>query len=123
MLYNKPINPAKYRNRITFERFEEGRTPEGHNYKEWIEATDLGSSWAEIRSIRGNEFIMAGANKVKVTARITMRYRPDIVAEERQLRVKFNDPTTNKTRTFDIEFINNIEERNIEIELLVNEVR
>lgn len=123
MLYNKPVNPAKYRNRITFERFEESRTLEGNNYKDWVEATDLGSSWAEIKSIRGNEFIIAGANKVKVTARITMRYRPDIVAEERQLRVKFSDHSTGKTRYFDIEFINNIEERNIEIELLVDEVR
>src|SRR5699024_8627012 len=113
-------NPAKYRHPIVFEELQTVRTPEGHREEKWV-ASELDSSYAQIRNIRGNEFIMAGANQVKVSARINMRYRADVVEKDFQLgeklRIKFGK------RVFKIEYINNLEERNIELEILVNEVR
>lgn len=88
--------------------------------EEWVDS-GFGSIFAQIRNIRGKEFIMAGANQVKVSARINMRYHPDV--EERyyelgeKLRLKYGK------RIFEIEYINNLEERNIELEIMVNEVR
>lgn len=113
-------NPAKYRNRLQFEELHQDQNENGHWVKSWIDS-DLGEISAQIRSIRGNEFIMAGANQVKVSARINIRYRKDI--EEKyyeigeKLRLKFGK------RIFEIVYMNNLEERNIELEILVNEVR
>ena len=111
------INPAKYRNRISFEKYEKIQNDYGHWEEDWVEDKDIGSVYAQIRTIRGNEFIMAGANKVEVSARINIRYRPDILDNESDLRIKFNN------RIYEVVYMNNLEERNIEIELIVNEVR
>lgn len=110
----QPINPAKYRNRISFVRKEEYQTPEGYVATDWIEVEEIGKVWAEIRSIRGNEFIMAGANAVDVTARITIRYNRHVTDD---MKIKYGE------KMFDITFINNLEERNIELEILASEVR
>lgn len=114
------VNPAKYRNRIKFEELKKVRNEEGHTVDEWV-ASDLGSTFAQIRNIRGKEFIMADANQVKVSARINIRYRKDIVDKDfelgEKLRINFND------RIFEIIYINNLEERNVELEIMVNEVR
>lgn len=114
------MNPAKYRNPVTFQEFKSAQNEEGYLVEEWINS-DLGTTFSQIRNIRGNEFIMAGANQVKVSARINMRYRKDVVDKDfelgKKLRIKFG------SRIFNIEYINNLEERNIELEILVDEVR
>lgn len=113
-------NPAKYRNRIIYEELKKTRDEEGHSVEKWAES-DLKPSHAQIRNIRGKEFILAGANQVKVSARINTRYRKDIVDKDfelgEKLRIRFGN------RIFNIVYINNLEERNIELEILVNEVR
>lgn len=108
---SKPINPAKYRNRITFQKQDNVQDDEGH----WVtDLIDFTQCWAEIKSIRGNEFIMAGANAVDVTARITIRYNPLITDD---MHIKFGN------KIYNITFINNLEEKNIEMEILASEVR
>lgn len=119
--YNRQFNnPAKYRNSILFQELKTTQSNEGHKVTDWIDS-DLGTTFAQIRNIRGNEFIMAGANQVKVSARINMRYRKDVVEKDfelgEKLRLKFG------SRVFEIVYINNLEERNVELEILVNEVR
>lgn len=119
--YNRQFNnPAKYNCLVQFEKHERYQNDDGHWIEDWTES-DLGTTYAQIRNIRGNEFIMAGANQVKVSARINIRYRKDV--EEKyyelgnKLRLSFGK------RIFEIVYINNLEERNIELELIVNEVR
>lgn len=119
--YNRQFNnPAKYRNVIQFEEHKRVQNDEGYLIDEWVDS-DLGTTYAQIRNIRGNEFILAGANQVKVSARINIRYRKDV--EDRyyekgeKLRLRFGE------RIFDIVYINNLEERNTELEIIVNEVR
>lgn len=111
---SKPINPAKYRNRITFQKEQEYQTPEGHWVTDWVDVEEIGKVWAEIKSIRGREFIMAGANAVDVTARITIRYNKHVTDD---MRIKYGD------KIYYITFINNLEERNIELEILASEIR
>lgn len=124
--YNRQfINPAKYRNSVLFEELKKVRNDEGHLVEKWA-SSDLGTTNAQIRNIRGNEFIMAGANQVKITGRINIRYRKDVedkyyeLGEKLRLNLKRKD---RPDRIFEIEYINNLEERNIELEMLVNEVR
>lgn len=118
-------NPAKYRNPIVFEELKKYQNKSGHWVEEWVES-DLGTVRAQIRNIRGKEFIIAGANQVKVTARINIRYRKDIeekyFALGEKLRLVFKK-TNIKDRIFEIVYINNLEEKNIELEILANEVR
>lgn len=113
-------NPAKYRNRLQFEELKKYQNEDGYWIDSWNDS-DLGKVYAQIRNIRGNEFIMAGANQVKVSARINIRYRKDIETKYfelgERLRLAFGE------RVFEIVYINNLEERNIELEILVNEVR
>lgn len=123
---NKLTNPAKYNNLIHYEELKEIQNNEGHWVKGWVDS-DLGTTYAQIRNIRGNEFIMAGAEQVKVSARINTRYRHDV--EEKyydigeKLRMKHIHPKTKKERIFEITYLNNLEEKNIELEFIVNEVR
>lgn len=118
-------NPAEFRNRIVFEELQRTQNEEGHWVEKWIESS-VGKSWSQIRNIRGNEFIMAGAGQVKVSARINMRYRREIEDKYYELGEKLRLNLKKKgrpDRIFNIEYINNLEERNIELEILVNEVR
>lgn len=119
--YNRQFNnPAENNCLVQFEELERFKSEEGHWIEDWFDS-DLGTTFAKIRNIRGNEFIMAGANKVKVSARINMRYRKDVEEKYyelgKKMRLRFGK------RIFEIEYINNLEERNIELELIVNEVR
>src|SRR5699024_4266535 len=76
--YNRQFNnAAKYRNRLVFEELGQAQDDEGNWIDSWLES-ELGTTNAQIRTIRGNEYIMAGANQVKVSARINMRYRKDV---------------------------------------------
>ena len=117
---NQLSNPAKYRHVVVFEEFGREQNDEGHRIESW-ETSSLGTTYAQIRNIRGNEYIMAGAEQAKVSARINIRYRKDVVETDQKsgskLRLNFNG------RIFEIVYINNLEEKNIELELIVNEVR
>lgn len=123
---NPVSNPAKYRNVIVFEEFSSYQNDAGHWVDDWIES-ELGEFYAQIRTIRGNEFILAGAQQAKVSARINIRYRPDVEKKyyelEKKMRIKYIHPKTKKERIFHIVYMNNLEEQNIELEFIVNEVR
>ena len=116
---------ANRNKRISFEVLSKFQNDEAHWIEDWA-ASDLGTVWAEVKTIRGNEFIMAGAEQAKVSARINMRYRPDIVRKHFKLGDKLRLNLKSKSigdRIFDIVYINNLEEKDIELEFIVNEVR
>lgn len=112
-------NPAKYRNVIKFEEFKSTQDGEGHWTETWIDS-DLGTTFAQIRNIRGKEFIEAGALQAELSARINTRYRKDVEQKYYELgekmRLNFNG------RIFNIVYLNNLEECNIELEFIVDEV-
>lgn len=119
--YNKQFNNAgKYRNVLIFEEHKKYQNNEGIWIEDWVDS-DLGITHAQIRNIRGNEFIMAGANQVKVSARVNIRYRKDVENKYYELGEKLRLKYVK--RIFEIVYLNNLEERNIELEFLVNEVR
>ncbi|QBP06942.1 head-tail adaptor protein [Virgibacillus phage Mimir87] len=106
------MNPAKYDKRITFQKKDRVQDKEGNWVTDWV---DHETVWAKIKHLRGKEIISAGANSVKITTRIYIRYRKGVTDG---MRIKFKDD-----RYFKIEFLNNLEEQNVEYEILVNEVR
>lgn len=114
------VNPAKYRNQLQFEELSKHQNNAGLWIEEWIES-DLGRIYAQVRTVRGKEFFLAGAEQAKVFARINIRYRKDIEEKYYELGEKLRLKYGNKI--YNIEYINNLEERNIELELIVNEVR
>ena len=117
---NKLNNPAKYRNLIQFEELQTVQDDEANWVDKWVKS-ELGTTYAQIRTVRGREFFMAGAEQAKIFTRINIRYRKDV--EEKyyelgeKLRLRYNN------RIFNIEYMNNLEERNIELEIIANEVR
>lgn len=117
---NQLNNPAKYNKVVQFEELQKVQNNEGRWVDEWVSSV-LGTTYAQIRNIRGNEFIMAGAHQVKVSARINIRYRKDVENKYYELGKKIR--LSLGKRIFEIEYMNNLEERNIELELIVNEVR
>lgn len=124
--YNRQFNnAAKYNNVLCFEERGQVQDDEGYWIDGWVDS-DLGTTNAQVRNIRGNEFIMAAANQVKVSARINIRYRKDVEDKYyelgEKLRLVLKQPDRPK-RIFEIVYINNLEEKNIELELIVNEVR
>lgn len=106
----KSRNPAKYRNRVAFQKKEKVKDAEGNTVTEWVNQFTV---QAAIKGLRGKEYIDAGAQAVKISTRIYIRYRPGVTHD---MRIKFGE------RIFDIVNVNNIEERNIEYEILANEV-
>src|SRR5699024_9019081 len=124
--YNRQFNnAAKYNKVLYFEERGQVQDDEGNWIDGWMDS-DLGRTNAQVRNIRGNEYIIAGANQVKVSARINIRYRKDVEDKYYELgeKLRLNLKRKNRPdRIFEIEYINNLEERNIELEMLVNEVR
>lgn len=124
--YNRQFNnPAKYNKLLQFEEKKKVQNNEGHLVDSWVNS-DLGTTHAQVRNIRGNEFIMAGANQVKVSARINIRYRKDVEDKYYELGEKLRLNLKRKgrpDRIFEIVYINNLEEKNIELEIIANEVR
>ena len=104
------MNPAKFRNKVTFQKQERTQDAEGNWTTQWV---DKFTTWASIKGLRGREYIEAGASAVKISTRIYIRYRKGVTND---MRIKYGD------RIFDIVSANNLEERNVEIEILANEV-
>ena len=122
MVWLKIANRNK---RISFEELSKYQNDEAHWIDGWVDSA-LGTVWAEVKTIRGNEFILAGAEQAKVSGRINMRYRPDIVKQYFKLGEKLRLNLKSKDigdRVFDIVYINNLEEKDVELEFIVNEVR
>ncbi|MFA1819007.1 phage head closure protein [Virgibacillus oceani] len=117
---NQLNNPARFNKIVQFEEVKQVQNESGHWVDDWVKS-DLGTTYAQIRNIRGNEFIMAGAKQAEISARINTRYRKDVEDKYYELGEKLR--LTHKNRVFEIEYMNNLEERNAEFEFIVNEVR
>jgi len=79
----RTFNAGRLRHRITLERLEHTVDPDtGARSKDWVEVAKV---WAEISPLSARDFVQANALQSKVTARITIRYRPDITADMRIL--------------------------------------
>ncbi|MCZ2406971.1 MAG: phage head closure protein [Burkholderiales bacterium] len=66
--------------RVTVERLQGGVDELGQPIESWA---PLFTCWAAVEPLTGREFIAAQAAQSEVTARIRMRYRPWMTAQDR----------------------------------------
>ena len=66
--------------RVTVERFSRTEDELGQPIESWA---PLFTCWAAVEPLTGREFIAAQAAQSEVTARIRMRFRPWMTAEDR----------------------------------------
>lgn len=70
------MDAGKLRHLVQIQRKVPGRNPEtGGVIETWVKLVDV---WARIEPLSVREFMAAQAQQSKVTARMTIRYRPDI---------------------------------------------
>lgn len=105
------IRAGRFRHRITLQRNVPTQATDGSNVDNWI---DAGTVWGELLEIRGREYLAAAEAHAELTAKIKIRFRPDVVPE---WRAQFEG------RTFDIQHVADIKGRRRELELLVSEIR
>lgn len=72
------MNPGRLRHRVTIESVESADDSDGVRTQTWTPICP--ALPAEILPLSGGELIAAATVQSKVTTRIRMRYRPDIVA-------------------------------------------
>lgn len=76
----------------------------------------VGTYWAHIETLSGRELVNALQKKAETTHRVTIRYLGDSTTVSPKMRIVY------KTRTFNILWINNVGERNRELDCYCEEV-
>ena len=106
------MNAGKYNKRIQIVEIEQGRDKDG--FTEDAE-TVLLSPYASVKTTKGFTLIASGSDFEKAFTNFTIRYSDTVVrrylANNRNLRIKYNG------RTYTIEYLNNVDEANEELEM------
>lgn len=107
-------NAGKYKHKIAIYKTEQGKDADG--YPNNTETLVL-SPYAEVKTTSGYTLIANGSDFEKALTRFTIRYSQKVVdayenaTVDRKIKVHFNN------RVYDVEYLNNIDYRNEEIEL------
>ena len=105
------INAGKYSHRIQIVKVT--RTYDGDGFPTDSESVIL-EPWAEVKTTRGMTLIQNNTDFEKAYTRFTIRY--PVTEIDRDMIVRFNG------KTYGIEYLNNIDEANVELELQCKEV-
>lgn len=106
------INAGKYNKQIRI--FSETVTKDADGFDQPTEVNVI-SPWAEVKTTKGMTIIQNDSDFEKALTRFTFRYPYNTVIT-RKMFVEFNG------KKYSIEYINNIDEANVEIELQCKEV-
>ena len=104
------------RQRVTIQTLSESADGYGQRVQSWI---DSGTFWASIKNLSGREAVNAKQVKADSTHQVTLRYVGTLFSTPGLLpsmRLVFNG------RFFSILYINNVDERNREYQLLTQEI-
>lgn len=104
------INAGKYNRQIKIYSVTETKDSDGFPT---VTRTLVASPWASVKTTKGMTLIRNNTDFEKAYTNFTLRYRTDI---NRDMEVDFNG------KTYTIEYINNVDERNVELELQCKEV-
>jgi SPP1 family predicted phage head-tail adaptor len=100
---------GKLRHRITIEQVAESQDTDGSVIETW---SSFASAQGSIKPVSGREYFDAQTTQADVTHRIYLRYITGITSK---MRIKYNQ------RIFDILFVINTRERNLELQLMCRE--
>ena len=105
------INAGKYNKKITIKSIEIVEDDDG--FKTEVESIVL-STWANVRTTKGFTLIANNTDFEKAYTNFTIRYPK--VNITRDMHIEYNG------KTYTIEYLNNIDESNIELEIQAKEV-
>lgn len=106
------INAGKYDKRITIFKEVEYKTENG--FVEKKQETVL-RPWASVKTTKGFTLIANNSDFEKAYTNFTIRFPKTPI--ERHFKIKFNN------KIYSIEYLNNIDENNVELEIQAKEVR
>ncbi len=105
-------NAGKYDKKIQIVEITQGEDKDG--FPTTTETVIL-SPYASVKTTKGYTLIANNSDFEKATTNFTIRYSKTVVsryiANNRNLRIKFND------KEYTIEYLNNVDEANIELEM------
>jgi SPP1 family predicted phage head-tail adaptor len=108
---NNTLDFASLRHFITIQKRSDSPDQYGQPNTSWVEVT---TAWASITAVTSRETYQAQQLNSQVTHSIVMRYQP--VSITAGMQVKYG------TKTFDVQAVDNVEQRNAILKLLVLEL-
>lgn len=111
------MRAGRLRRRVALEQNQPTRAPDGGKRDNWI---SIATAWAEVRNLRGREFLTAKEFHAEVTTRIILRWRRGIDLEPLLWRVKTTDVTP--LHTYQVIHVVDLDGRRRDLELLCSEV-
>ena len=105
------INAGKY-NKI-IEIYEVTRGKDAAGFPTSVETLIL-TTYAEVKTTRGYTLIVNDTDFEKAYTRFTIRY--PVTTLNRKMIIKYND------KTYTIEYLNNIDDKNVELEIQAKEI-
>ena len=109
---NKVVNAGKYNRRIVIYEVVEEKDADG--FVDTVEV-ELLKTYAEIKTLRGYTIITNDSDFEKAYINFTIRY-PKTVEITRDMLIKY------RGKTYSIEYLNNIDFANVELEIQAKEV-
>ena len=108
---SKVINPGKYDKKITIFKNIVSKDKDGFKTKQECEVL---STYANVKTTKGMTLIINNSDFEKAYTNFTIRY--PLTTITRDMFIRYND------RIYTIEYLNNINEENIELEIQAKEV-
>lgn len=105
------INPGNYNKKISIYTAQE--TEDSDGYIQTVETVVL-ETFAKVKTTRGYTLIASGSDFEKAYTNFTIRYPKTKIT--RDILIKYN------SKVYTIEYLNNIDEANIELEIQAKEV-
>ena len=105
------INPGNYNKKISIYTVQE--TEDNDGYIEKIETVVL-ETFAKVKTTKGYTLIASGSDFEKAYTNFTIRYPKTKIT--RDMLIKYN------SKVYTIEYLNNVDEENIELEIQAKEV-
>lgn len=106
------MNAGKYNHKIEIVEITQGKDADGFQTET---ETVLLSPYASVKTTRGYTLIANGSDFEKALTNFTIRYSKTVVnryfSNNRNLRIKYNG------KTYTIEYLNNVDEVNVEVEM------
>lgn len=106
------INAGKYNRRITIYQVTQGKDADG--FPANVETVIL-NTFADVKTMRGYTILINDSDFEKAYTNFTIRY-PSQTIITRDMLIKF------RGKTYTIQYINNIDEANVELEIQAKEI-
>lgn len=106
------VNAGKYNRKIAIVSVQHGKDAQGFPVDT---ETIVLQPYAEVKTTKGYTIIINNSDFEKALTRFTIRY-PQRTTIDREMLVKYNG------KTYEIQYLNNVNERNEELEIQAKEV-